>query len=64
MFLKKRKETIKFKMRTKHVSQKKLATILNFSESYITRLIDGTRYSRKFEIYIARELGVNYRMLF
>ena len=33
------------------------------SESYITRLINGERYNRNFEIFIFYELGVNYRNL-
>lgn len=63
MFLKKRKDMIKGKMLLKRINQKKLAKILDMSESYVTRLIDGTRYNSKFEIYIAPELGVNYRRM-
>ena len=64
MFLKKRASAIKGAMLAKRISQKKLADILNVSESYITRLIKGERYSRQFEIYIAMELGVNYRKFY
>jgi transcriptional regulator with XRE-family HTH domain len=63
MFLKKRKETIKFLMKKKRFNQKKIAKKLNLSESYITRLINGERYSAKFEIFIMFELGLNYRQL-
>ncbi len=61
MFLKKRSDNIKGKMRAKRLNQKKLAQKLNLSESYITRLINGERYNRQFEIFIAMELGVNYK---
>jgi transcriptional regulator with XRE-family HTH domain len=61
MFLNRRKNNILGKMRAKRLNQKKLAQKLNLSESYITRLINGERYNRQFEIFIAMELGVNYR---
>lgn len=61
MFLKRRADNIRAKMRTKHMNQKKMARILNKSESYITRLINGERYSKEFEIFIYYELGVSYR---
>lgn len=64
MFLKKRESTIRYFMRKKRFTQKKIAEKLNLSESYITRLVNGQRYSSKFEIFIAMELGVNYRKLF
>ena len=64
MFLKKRTDAIKGAMRAKRISQKKFAEKLNISESYVTRLISGERYSRQFEIYIAMELGVNYRKFY
>ena len=63
MFLKKREETIRFLMKKKRFNQKKIAEKLNLSESYITRLINGQRYSNKFEIFIMYELGLNYRQL-
>lgn len=43
------------------MNQKKMAKMLNKSESYITRLINGERYSKEFEIFIYYELGVSYR---
>jgi len=63
MFLKKREDTIRFLMKKKRFNQKKIAEKLNLSESYITRLINGQRYSNKFEIFIMYELGLNYRQL-
>ena len=41
----------------------KIAEKLNVSESYVTRLINGERYNKNFEIFIAMELGFNYRNL-
>lgn len=64
MFLKKRSDSIKGAMRVKRMTQKKIAKLLNISESYVTRLINGERYSRQFEIFIATELGVNYRKFY
>jgi len=64
MFLKKRAATIKGAMLAKRMSQKKMAQKLNISESYVTRLINGERYNREFEIFIALELGVNYRKFY
>ena len=51
MFLKKREETIRFLMKRKRYNQKKIAKHLEISESYVTRLINGERYSNKYEIY-------------
>lgn len=64
MFLKKREETIRFLMKRKRYNQKRIAKYLEISESYDTRLINGERYSSKFEIFLALELGLNYRKLF
>lgn len=64
MFLKKREETIRFLMKRKRYNQKKIAKYLEISESYVTRLINGERYISKFEIFLAIELGLNYRKLF
>lgn len=63
MFLKKRADNIRAKMRARHINQKKMAKMLNKSESYITRLINGERYSKEFEIFIYYELGFSYRNL-
>ena len=64
MFLKKREVTIRFLMKRKRYNQKKIAKYLEISESYVTRLINGERYSSKFEMFLALELGLNYRKLF
>lgn len=64
MFLKKRMNAIKRAMARKRFNQKKIAKKLEVSESYITRLINGERYNSKFEIFIAMELGINYRKLY
>lgn len=61
MFLKKRAENIKRAMMYKKLSQKKLAQKLNISEAYVSRLINGERYNKNFEIFIFFELGVSYR---
>lgn len=61
MFLKKRRENIKRALGYKRMTQKTLAKKLKMSESYITRLINGERYNREFEIFIYYELGVSYR---
>lgn len=61
MFLKRRADNIRAKMYSKRMNQKKMAKMLNKSESYITRLINGERYSKEFEIFIYYELGVSYR---
>ena len=63
MFLKKREDTIRFLMQRKRYNQKKIAKHLGISESYVTRLINGERYNPKFEIFLALELGLNYRNL-
>ncbi len=60
MFLKKRANAIKKAMLYKHTNQKKIAQHLGISESYVTRLINGERYYREFEIFIRYELGVSY----
>lgn len=60
MFLKKREDAIKGAMLFRKINQKKIAKELEMSESYITRLVNGTRYSRKFEEFIKRFLNVDY----
>ena len=60
MFLKKRENAIRGSMLAKNISQKKIAKSLNISESYVTRLINGERYNREFEIFIRYELGISY----
>ena len=60
MFLKKRKAAIKGALKVRGVSQKEVAKELQITESYLTRLIEGTRYSRKFEEWIKAVLGIDY----
>ena len=60
MFLKKREKAIRKAMHYKRMSQKKMAKKLNISESYVTRLINGERYNREFELFIRYELGISY----
>ena len=63
MFLKKRKIAIKLALKMRDITQKELAKELKITESYLTRLIDGTRYSRKFEEWIQLTLRIDYTML-
>jgi len=63
MFLKKRKTAIKRALKMRNITQKELAKELKITESYLTRLIDGTRYSRKFEDWIQLTLRIDYTML-
>lgn len=60
MFLKRRADNIRAKMRARHINQKKMAKMLNKSESYIARRINGERYSKEFEIFIYYEPGFSY----
>ena len=59
-FLYRRERMIRFKMQQKNMSQKMLAKRLNFTESYISKLITGERYNKDFERYIIHILNVNY----
>ena len=43
MFLRKRESTIRYFMRKKRYTQKKIAEKLDLSESYIARLVNGQR---------------------
>lgn len=63
MFLKKRKTAIKRALKMRDIAQKELAKELKITESYLTRLIDGTRYSRKFEDWIQLTLRIDYTRL-
>ena len=63
MFLKKRKAAIKGALKVRSITQKELAKEFKMSESYLTRLIDGTRYSRKFEEWIKQVLRIDYTWL-
>lgn len=63
MFLKKRKKAIQQALIIRNLSHKELAKELKLSESYITRLLDGTRYSSKFEDWIKLVLRIDYTRL-
>jgi transcriptional regulator with XRE-family HTH domain len=63
MFLERRKNNIKGAMTAKKMTQKRMAKRLGLSESYITRLLNGTRYNKKFENFIYFDLNVDYRNL-
>ena len=63
MFLKKRKAAIKGALKVREISQKEVAKELKITESYLTRLINGTRYSREFEYWIKTVLGIDYTRL-
>ena len=59
-FLYRRERMIRFKMLQKNMSQKMLAKRLNLTESYISKLITGERYSKEFEFFVRYNLGVDY----
>ncbi len=59
-FLYRRERMIRFKMLQKNMPQKMLAKRLNLTESYISKLITGERYSQEFEIFITKHLEINY----
>lgn len=63
MFLERRRLNIKGAMKAKKMTQKRMAKRLQLSESYITRLLDGTRYNKNFENFVFFELNVDYRNL-
>ena len=55
-----RERMIRFKMLQKNMPQKMLAKRLNLTESYISKLITGERYNKDFEIFLTKNLEVNY----
>ncbi len=59
-FLYRRERMIRFKMLQKNMPQKMLAKRLNLTESYISKLITGERYNKDFEIFMTKNLEVNY----
>jgi len=63
MFLQKRERSIKNALKIKGLSQKEMALELKMTPSYVTRLINGTRYSRKFENWIKLVLHFDYAWL-
>ena len=60
VFLYRRELAIRFALRQKEFTQKKLAKILKMTESYISKLITGERYSKEFEFFVRYNLGVDY----
>lgn len=59
-FLYRRERMIRFKMLQKNMQQKMLAKRLNLTESYISKLITGERYNQNFEVFLTKNLEVNY----
>ena len=59
-FLYHRERMIKFKLMQAGISQKKLAKHLNLTESYISKLITGERYNQDFEIFLRKNLEIDY----
>ena len=60
VFLYRRELAIRFALRQKEFTQKKLAKRLKMTESYISKLITGERYNQDFERYIIHIFDVNY----
>ena len=60
VFLYRRELAIRFALRQKEFTQKKLAKRLKMTESYVSKLITGERYNRNFEIFIRYDLGIDY----
>ena len=60
VFLYRRELAIRFALRQKEFTQKKLAKRLKMTESYVSKLITGERYSRDFEFFVRYNLGVDY----
>ena len=63
VFLYRRELAIRFALRQKEFTQKKLAKRLKMTESYISKLITSERYNQDFERYIIHILDVNYYYL-
>ena len=59
-FLYHREQMIRFKLMQAGISQKKLAKHLNITESYISKLIIGERYNQDFEIFLRKNLEIDY----
>ena len=60
VFLYRRELAIRLALRQKEFTQKKLAKRLKVTESYISKLITGERYSKDFEFFVRYDLGVDY----
>lgn len=59
-FLYRREKMIRFKLICKDISNKNLAKMLGFTESYISKLITGERYNQKFEFFMRKFLSLDY----
>ena len=59
-FLYKREKMIRFQLLIRNLPQKQLAKHLKITESYLSKLITGERYSQDFEIFITKHLEINY----
>ena len=60
VFLYRRELAIRFALRQKEFTQKKLAKRLKMTESYISKLITGERYNKDFVFFVRYNLGVDY----
>lgn len=59
-FLYRREARIRFAMHFRNWTQKMVAKHLNLSESYVTRLINGERYNRNFELRLRDFMSFDY----
>lgn len=59
-FLYRRERMIRYKLIFRGITQKRLAKELKLTESYITRLITGERYSQDFEMFLEKNLEIHY----
>ena len=50
----------RFQLLIRNLPQKQLAKHLKITESYLSKLITGERYSQEFEIFITKHLEINY----
>lgn len=59
-FLYRRESRIRFAMHFRNWTQKMVAKHLKLSESYVTRLINGERYNRNFELWLKNFMSFDY----
>lgn len=59
-FLYRREARIRFAMHFRNWTQKMVAKHLKISESYVTRLINGERYNRNFELWLRDFMSFDY----
>lgn len=62
-FLYKREQMIRFRLLMRNLPQKKLAKHLKITESYLSKLITGEKYSQEFEMFLYKNLEINYCFL-